>query len=605
MIRYPKVFNSSGELLGVLNTIIEESSTLYQKLNADYTFMFEIPKGELKTEFIVANNRIEVDDQLFEIKYIETTHSDTGKIVYRVECEHVIYRLLDEQLNNYARNGTPTQILQDMIQNNPEFTIGQIDFDQEIVFAVNETATRLRVIQLLAAAVGGEISYTNKGFTINITNTIGSNTGFQVRINKNINSIRKIIDIRGQNRTYYEINLNELKQTDFYQANGFDNLEQLNLGDVITVKDAQIGVDIQQQILAKSSNPIKEIRTIVELVNEIELASDEMFNQQIRAVGKDEYIYGIRINNQIGFEVERNDQLARTVMNADEFRMQKGDGSGVYTDALFFDPINRRYNFVGAITVESITGLDADDIDETADRVYASPNWRTPGQTTINGGAIATDSILASSINVNQLSAISANLGLITAGQITGGSISISSSMEIGNQLTLGALGGSNVQLARTADGFFFRRNSQNQMKFFTNGTVVNDQLFMVNGQYISVLSSFDSTSGFTRIFGLSTSRINLGDPQGGATIETHINRGLLNMNNNSIRDVDEIRANDFIPRSKTTISDPPTLTLSGFPGSTYGNTEQTLMNQMRTGLSNIDNTVRNLIAALRGYGLI
>ncbi|VTR62452.1 Fibronectin type III protein [Actinobacillus pleuropneumoniae] len=42
-------------------------------------------------------------------------------------------------------------------------------------------------------------------------------------------------------------------------------------------------------------------------------------------------------------------------MNADEFRMQKGDGSGSFTDALFFDPQNDVYKFNGELQAASGT----------------------------------------------------------------------------------------------------------------------------------------------------------------------------------------------------------------------------------------------------------
>ncbi|MGP9074790.1 phage tail spike protein [Geobacillus thermodenitrificans subsp. calidus] len=47
-------------------------------------------------------------------------------------------------------------------------------------------------------------------------------------------------------------------------------------------------------------------------------------------------------------------------------------------------------------------------------------NLSTPGQTTIDGGNLKTNSVTANKLNVSSLSAISANLGTVTAGTITG-----------------------------------------------------------------------------------------------------------------------------------------------------------------------------------------
>ncbi len=49
--------------------------------------------------------------------------------------------------------------------------------------------------------------------------------------------------------------------------------------------------------------------------------------------------------------------------------------------------------------------------------------WVPPGQTSITGGLIQTNTITADKISVGTLSALSANMGTLTAGSITGGTI--------------------------------------------------------------------------------------------------------------------------------------------------------------------------------------
>lgn len=63
---------------------------------------------------------------------------------------------------------------------------------------------------------------------------------------------------------------------------------------------------------------------------------------------------------------------------------------------------------------------------ETNARNYAKPaiddtsRWKMSGRTTINGGQIEADTVTAVQINVNSLSAISADLGTVTAGTLNG-----------------------------------------------------------------------------------------------------------------------------------------------------------------------------------------
>lgn len=67
-------------------------------------------------------------------------------------------------------------------------------------------------------------------------------------------------------------------------------------------------------------------------------------------------------------------------------------------------------------------------------------NLSTPGQTTIDGGNLKTNSVTANKLNVSSLSAISANLGTVTAGTISGVTINgstINSQLNARNYTTI------------------------------------------------------------------------------------------------------------------------------------------------------------------------
>jgi len=67
-------------------------------------------------------------------------------------------------------------------------------------------------------------------------------------------------------------------------------------------------------------------------------------------------MYGVKIGPSEGIVQERYDKRARSVWNADEFRMQKGNGSGSYTDALYFNPANGEYEFTGNVKASQFIG---------------------------------------------------------------------------------------------------------------------------------------------------------------------------------------------------------------------------------------------------------
>lgn len=433
-MNYPKIYDSSGNLLAILDNIVEGTAEIYEKINADFTFSFKAHEAELKSEYITTSNKLEVEEQTFDINYIEVKHSSDAEVIYKVDSEHVSYRLLDTQSSYYAFSGTPSEILADILSAT-NFVAGTIEFTAPQVFVVNQDATKLKLVQLLAASLNAEIGFSNKGFSIDLKNTIGQNNGFEIRLNKNLLGIKKTIDNRGQLKTYYQVDMIELKNSDYYIENGLDVLEKVEKGDLIKVKDSLIRVDISNQVLAITRNPIKAITTSLVLVNEIELASDEIVSIETNAVNQDENIYGIRINNAEGIVTERNDKLAKSVYNADEFAMKTGDGAGNYTDAVYFDPLEGKYKFIGDIEASgTITGAEiiGSSINNGSGTFAVDVAGNvTANSLTIGGGSgianlsdsgnLATlDIVTANEISVGSLSAISANIGTVTAGSIFG-----------------------------------------------------------------------------------------------------------------------------------------------------------------------------------------
>jgi len=357
-MNYPKIYNPSGNLLAVMDNIIEDTDTAYRKLNADFAFEFEAFEKELKSEYIIADNLVEFEGQRFEIKYIDDSHEIDDSIVISAECEHVSYRLISDDLTFYAFTGTPTEILTDLLSGT-DFSVGAVDFSTPIIFLVNEETTKFRVVQLLAAKLGAEIDYTDLGFTINLLDSLGVDNGFEIRTGKNLRSIKRVIDNRGQLKTYYSVDMIELKNSDLYIENGFDVLEVVELGDTIKVIDPRMNINIQNKIISRTWNPIKSIVSKVELSNSIELLTDEMVAFEVNSVNKDESIYGVKINNTVGWVSERTDKFAKSVFNADEFAMKVGDGFGSYTDAVYFDPVTGKYKYIGDVDVSGkITGAE-------------------------------------------------------------------------------------------------------------------------------------------------------------------------------------------------------------------------------------------------------
>lgn len=322
---YPKLYNSSGQVLAVLDNIIKETASIKRVVNGEFTFNFSAYEKELKGEYFDPANALVVDSQTFDIKYIEQEHETD--VQYAIQCEHVNYRMEDGEENLfplYTYTGTPTQILSNILAGT-EFSVGTVEFTDAITITVNAEITRKSLIYELANTLGGEVDYTNLGFTINILASIGKNNGFQARFGKNLKGIRKIIDNRGGLKTYYSVDIIMLKNSNEYIEKELRDLEIIDVGDTIQLIDPVIGLDVQNRILSREYNPIFEVNTKVEIANNIELITTKIKQIETSTVHKNKIYNGVHISAEDGFVAERSDGKAKSVMNATE-------GISIYTD---------------------------------------------------------------------------------------------------------------------------------------------------------------------------------------------------------------------------------------------------------------------------------
>jgi phage minor structural protein len=173
----------------------------------------------------------------------------------------------------------------------------------------------------------------------------------------------------------------------------------------------------------------------------------------------------------------------------------------VYTPATPVSPTTNVYERLCS------PGSSSQDIADGAK--YSTDLWQYPGSTLINGGKIFTNSITANAINVAYLSALSADLGDVTAGNITGVSI-ISTSGPYDIQLANGELRmeyekytGNKYQTTYDADGirmgWYTDTQTWNSSVLFNDGTG-NLELFATGAVKITasagVLTPGISTTG-------------------------------------------------------------------------------------------------------------
>lgn len=324
--------------------IIDDSISITRKINGEFTLRFEALETNLKSEYFQGDTYVMADGQLFDIAYVEQLHSDI--LTYRIEGEHVTYRLISDKVPYYTFDGTPAQILSDILIGTG-FSAGTVDDTRTITFAVYEETNRLGLVQLLANYINAEIGY--DGFNIDLKNTVGMNRGFEARFGKNITGVKKVIDKRN-GLTYYSVDIVELKSHPDFRD--FASLEVIEEGDTIRIVDDVMGLDVVNRVIKRTYNPIKSINTSLEIANSIELLSDTVTRLQRETVAKNKLYHGIRISPDNGFESIRSDNMARGVFNSDTFALQTGDGSGEnWQDAIYFDAAQKKYIFNGELII--------------------------------------------------------------------------------------------------------------------------------------------------------------------------------------------------------------------------------------------------------------
>lgn len=344
--------NTNLKLAYLDDIIIEDTIEITRKINGEFTLKFEALEADLKSEYFESETYISVDGYYFDIAYIEQVHSN--EVTYRIECEHVTYRLINDTKEFYTYDGTPVEILADILTDT-DFVVGTVYSTNIITFAVYEETNRLGLVQLLANYLNLEIDYDR--FYISLKNTVGQDRGFQARFGKNLLGIKKIIDKR-KGLTYYSVDIVELKNHPLYKE--YKDLEVIEEGDTIQIIDEVIGLNVINKVISRTYNPIKSINTSLEIANSIELLTDTVTQIKRDTIAKDKIYHGIRISPENGFESIRSDKMARGVFNSDIFALQTGDGTGGnWINKLYFDPASGKYIFDGTLSAQMIEALEA------------------------------------------------------------------------------------------------------------------------------------------------------------------------------------------------------------------------------------------------------
>ncbi len=392
-----KVFND-GELQAYIDEI---EPNITEEVNGEFTFDFTAIIDQEKSQYINYNSLFEVEGQLFQVALLAKERDQDGLYIY-VNGEQVSYQLIDDELESFSSNGTPSEIMSDLFAGT-SFTVGEVDFTDPLTVSIKERTNKRQVLMNLAAAVGGELSFDQ--YEISLLSRRGSENGIHFRVGKNLMGVKKSVDGRekdaqGNPKSSYEIDLIELSGLEEYED--VKDLEVIRLGDTVRVKDDDLGIDVQTRLLKYSYNPKQKINSSVELSNVTKNLSDDLVVLQQKSVMKDEVYNGVKVGPEVGFQATRSDDKVRTTVNATEgFEIAKGDGNGSYAPVISFDTEGNA-RFKGLVEASDFVGGTIDigsgtfTVDNQGNMVATSGSFEGD----IDASNISGSSFVGGSINI-------------------------------------------------------------------------------------------------------------------------------------------------------------------------------------------------------------
>jgi hypothetical protein len=342
-----KILDASLNELATLPYVIDGDRT--EEINGENLLSFSLLIDGTIDAYIDETAVIGYGADYFDIAYFEKVENGGRPPEVRVECEHISYRLNNPEYNKeyFTEIGTPVFIFGKILEGT-EFSIGTIDFSEPLTYSAQEAKSRRQLLFEFAYLLGGELVF--NGFEISIVEQRGSSVPKDLTSGGNVTVLSKRVDKRKRD---------ELGNPTIYYTCSLYNPVELTLGDVVVLEASKLDIDIELRIVKLTVNPYDPTQAVFEISNTLPSLEDSIYRIESSTLAKGKTYYGARISPEHGFESIRSDKMARTVMNADLFAMQAGDGQGNWTNKLYFDPALGKYIFDGMLSATMIEALEA------------------------------------------------------------------------------------------------------------------------------------------------------------------------------------------------------------------------------------------------------
>lgn len=304
---------------------------IYEEVNgADYV-TFKLPYQDDKRHYLDNEKKIQFTDDVYLIRTITDTKSESGEIITEVYAEAEYYNLaFSDPIEEIEFDSATAVEVMEYGARNSGWTVGQVDNTKTRNWEVRESNV-LAYMRRVQEIWGGDLVFDAENHTINLLEKQGQDNGVLFAYRKNMKSIQKIVDTKElitklyvygrdglsiadanngrefledysftseirshvikhqsftnpfQLKEWGEERLEELKQPrisyiiqaiDLSVLSGHEH-EQFNIGDTITVDDHEMGIRAKTRVIRREYNTQEPWKTVIELSTKLKELGDQ------------------------------------------------------------------------------------------------------------------------------------------------------------------------------------------------------------------------------------------------------------------------------------------------------------------------------------------
>ena len=261
---YPLVYDKfETDFSGLGIAILEKAKNIRVRkvINGEIKLYLVLPHNDPKWKYIQAENFIRVKGQNYRIRTFEPMRDAQGRLLSNIQAEHVWYDANDcKYIPKLEMVGASPRSILEAAFSGTRFTVGNTEISTLTDIFLSKT-NPAKVAQELIRLVGGELIRDN--WTVHLVSRIGNAKGMQIRIGKNLTSVKKITDGSGLITRLFPYGKDDLDITSVNAGIAYLDSQYINNYDYIhqhpkDYKDIEDPGELKTEALKEFSTPEKD-----------------------------------------------------------------------------------------------------------------------------------------------------------------------------------------------------------------------------------------------------------------------------------------------------------------------------------------------------------